>query len=261
MYDRQSAAQAFAGQVSNEAAGTFNLTIIPRPGHSLTELELAADSVFDRIKTDGPTQEELDRVKSGLEFGGVARLEATLNKAETLANGSVFFDDPEAFPEDNRRDRAVTAGRRETRREQISRRMAAWSLSVVPMGKIDQASKPEASVKVGAASTARRHERPSDEHPSTSTHARVACIVALDWSRARTVRAQAISIAPPNRRRRRRSHCACRRGRTRSSRTARSSSSRRSVICRSSRSRSTSSAARASSSRRTKPVSRRSRRR
>ena len=151
VYDRQSAAQAFAGQVSNEAAGTFNLTIIPRPGHSLTELELAADSVFDRLKREGPTQEELDRVKSGMEFSGVARLESNFNKAETLANGSVFFDDPDAYRKTLAATAAVTAAdvKRVANKYLTNGRVV---LSVVPMGKLDQASKPEASVKVGATS-------------------------------------------------------------------------------------------------------------
>jgi zinc protease len=149
VYDEQSAAQVFAGQSSSESAGTFNLTIIPRPGHSLTELEASADSVFERIKRDGPTQEEVDRVRAGLEFSGVARLESIFNKAETLASGSVFFDDPDAFRKTTAATAAVTPAdvKRVANKYLTSGRVV---LSVVPMGKLDQAAKPEASVKVGA---------------------------------------------------------------------------------------------------------------
>ncbi len=152
VYDQQSAAQAFAGQSSNESAGTFNLTIIPRPGHSLTELEASADSVFERIKREGPTQEEVDRVKAGLEFSSVSRLESNLNKAETLANGSVFFDDPDAFRKTIVATAAVTPAdvKRVANKYLTNGRVV---LSVVPMGKLDQAAKPEASVKVGATSS------------------------------------------------------------------------------------------------------------
>jgi predicted Zn-dependent peptidase len=113
---------------------------------------LAADSVFDRIKRDGPTQEEVDRVKAGLDFSSVARLENTLNKAETLANGSVFFDDPDAFRKQIAATAAVTPAdvKRVANTYLTNGRVV---LSVVPMGKLDQASKPEASVKVGAASS------------------------------------------------------------------------------------------------------------
>jgi zinc protease len=152
VYDRQSAAQAFAGQQSNESSGTFNLTIIPRPGHSLTELELSADSVFDRIKKEGPTAEELQKVKASLEFSSVAILESDFGKAETLANGSVFFNDPTYYRTRLEKTNAVTAAdvKRVANKYLTNGRVI---LSVVPLGKADQASKPEASTKVSALST------------------------------------------------------------------------------------------------------------
>ncbi|HTE43728.1 MAG TPA: pitrilysin family protein [Gemmatimonadaceae bacterium] len=152
VYDRQSAAAIFAGQQSNESAGTFNLTVIPRPGHSLTELELSADSVFDRIKKEGPTAEELQKVKSGVELSSIARLESIFGKAETLANGSVFFNDPNYYRTSLQQTLAVSAAdvKRVANKYLTSGRVV---LSIVPVGKPDQASKPQASVKVSARST------------------------------------------------------------------------------------------------------------
>lgn len=152
VYDRQSAAQAFAGQGSSEGIGTFNLTIIPRPGHTLTELELAADSVFDRIKQDGPTADELEKVKASLEFSSVSVLESDFGKAETLANGSVFFNDPNYYRTRLEKTNAVTAAdvKRVANKYLTNGRVV---LSVVPMGKLDQASKPAASTKVSVRST------------------------------------------------------------------------------------------------------------
>src|SRR5689334_23330075 len=74
VYDQRSAAQAFVFAGSNESAGTFNVQIVPRPGHSLTELEAATDTVLARIKRDGPTAAELEKVKANLELGTVAQL-------------------------------------------------------------------------------------------------------------------------------------------------------------------------------------------
>ncbi|MGH7618131.1 MAG: M16 family metallopeptidase, partial [Gemmatimonadaceae bacterium] len=147
VYDRQSAAQAFAGQQASEAAGTFNLVVIPRPGHSLTELELSADSVLDRLKKDGPTADELQKVKASLEFSSVAILESDFGKAETLASGSVFFNDPENYRTRLTATNAVTAAdiKRVANKYLTGGRVV---LSVVPIGKTDLASKPEASVKV-----------------------------------------------------------------------------------------------------------------
>jgi zinc protease len=152
VYDRQSAAQAFGGQGANEDVGTFIVTIIPRPGHSLTELELATDSVFERLKKEGPTTEELEKAKAGFELSTIGRFESQLGKAETLAQGSVFFNDPNYYRTNVEKTLAVTAAdvKRVAAKYLTSGRVI---LSVVPMGKVDQAAKPEASVKVGAAST------------------------------------------------------------------------------------------------------------
>src|SRR5437899_7896700 len=46
VYDQQSAANLFARQSSNEDVGEFLMAITPRPGHSLTDLEAAADAVI-----------------------------------------------------------------------------------------------------------------------------------------------------------------------------------------------------------------------
>ena len=42
------------GQNSSEDVGEFLVTITPRPGHSLTDLETAADAVIERLKREGP---------------------------------------------------------------------------------------------------------------------------------------------------------------------------------------------------------------
>ncbi|MEP6493251.1 MAG: pitrilysin family protein [bacterium] len=154
VYDRQSAAQAFAGQQSSESAGTFNLTVIPRPGHSLTELELSADSVFERIKKEGPTAEELQKVKAGVELNSIGRLESIFGKAETLANGSVFFNDPNYYRTNLQQTLAITSAdvKRVASKYLTKGRVI---LSIVPIGKSDQAAKPQASVKVSARSTAK----------------------------------------------------------------------------------------------------------
>jgi zinc protease len=154
VYDQQSAAQVFASANSNESAGTFNVQIVPRPGHSLTELETSTDSVLARIKRDGPTAAEVEKVKANLELGAVATLESGFGRAETLANGSVFFNDPEYYRKRLQTTAAVTAAevKRVANTYLTNGRVV---LSIVPIGKTDQASKPEASTKVGVTSTSK----------------------------------------------------------------------------------------------------------
>ncbi len=152
VYDRQLAANVYAYQDSNEDVGEFAIVITPRPGHSLTELETVTDSLLDRLRREGPTAEELQRAKAGMELDFVRGLESNLGKAFQLATGQVFDNDPAHYAVDYRRAQAVSAA--------DVRRVATTYLgtgrvvlSVVPQGKKDQAAHPEKSVTVPAEAT------------------------------------------------------------------------------------------------------------
>jgi zinc protease len=97
VFDSQKASQVSAFQSSAEDVGVFQVTVIPRPESSLTELEAAVDQVIQKFITEGPTAEELQKAKSGLELNFLRGLESNLGKAEELINGSVFFNDPARF--------------------------------------------------------------------------------------------------------------------------------------------------------------------
>ncbi len=154
VYDRQAAAQVQAAQIPRENLGDFQLVIIPRPGHSLTELEAVTDSVIARLKNEGPTAEELERAKAGIEFQFVQGLEANLGKAETLISGSVYYGDPGYFRTQYQKMKAVTAAdiKRVANTYLGTGRVV---LSFVPQGKLDQAARPEASTKVTVGNDAR----------------------------------------------------------------------------------------------------------
>jgi 23S rRNA A1618 N6-methylase RlmF len=49
VYDTQLASQVFAFQNSAEDVGVFQVTIVPRPEHTLTELEAAVDQVIQKF--------------------------------------------------------------------------------------------------------------------------------------------------------------------------------------------------------------------
>jgi zinc protease len=147
VYDRQAAASVFAGQSSQELLGSFSLQVTPRPGNSLTSLEVATDSVIERVKREGPTTEEIQRATAGLEFGFVSGLESNLGKAETLLNGSVYLGDPGYYRTQFTKLRSVTPNdvKRVANTYLGAGRVV---LSVVPTGKLDQASRPDQSTKV-----------------------------------------------------------------------------------------------------------------
>jgi zinc protease len=156
VYDKQAAASVNAGQGSREQLGDFGINAVPRPGHTLASLEATIDSVIERFKHEGPTAEEMQRALAGIEFQFVAGLESTLGKAETLLNGSVIHNDPSYYRTQYNRMRSITAA-------DVKRVANTYLgpgrvvLSIVPMGKIDMASKPEASTKVTVAPDGARY--------------------------------------------------------------------------------------------------------
>jgi zinc protease len=149
VYDRQSAASVSAGQQTREDVGEFVITITPRPGHTLTELEAATDSVIERLKHEGPTADEMQRALAGIEFGFVSGLESNLNKAITLSQGQAYYGDPGHYRIDYERVKSITAAdvKRVANTYLGTGRVA---LSVVPNGQTELASRPQQSGKVTA---------------------------------------------------------------------------------------------------------------
>ena len=140
VYNEQAAATVTTRQESNEDAGEFLLTITPRPGHSLTELESAADAILKRLKEEGPTAEEIQRATAGLELSFVSGLQSNLGKAMRLADGAGFHDNAGQYQIEYSKSLAVTAAdvKRVANKYLTTGRVV---LSVVPAGKVDEASK------------------------------------------------------------------------------------------------------------------------
>jgi zinc protease len=148
VYDKQSAAEVRAFNNTNEDVGEFQISITPRPEHTLTSLEAATDSIIARFKREGPTADELKRAKAGLELGFVSGLESNLGKGIRLAMGQSYFNDPSrAFTVDFQKYQSVTAEdvKRVANKYLTSGRVV---LSVVPVGKKNLASKPDKSTPV-----------------------------------------------------------------------------------------------------------------
>jgi len=140
VYDSQLASQVFAFQNGSEDVGQFQLIVVPRPEHTLTEIEDAVDQVLRKFISEGPTAEEVQRAKAGLELGFLRGLESNLGKADQLLDGAVFHGDPGFFSTDYQKTLAVSAAdvKRVAAQYLAGNRIV---LSVVPKGKKDQASK------------------------------------------------------------------------------------------------------------------------
>jgi len=148
VYDQQLATSVSAGQSSSEGVGTFDLVATPRPGHTLTELEDAADSIVAILKRDGPTEDEIKRAKAGLELSFLDGLQSNFNKAFQLAQDQTFFNDPShSFSVDYPKTQAVTAAdvKRVANRYLGKARIV---LSDVPLGKTELAARSAKSTVV-----------------------------------------------------------------------------------------------------------------
>jgi zinc protease len=147
VYDAQAATSVGTSQDSSETVGEFQITLTPRPGHSLTELEQATDKILERLKADGPTPEEIQRATAGLELQFVSGLQSNLGKAMRLADGAGFHGNAGQYQTDYAKSLAVTAADvKRVANKYLTRGRVV--LSIVPMGKVDQASKPGQSTAV-----------------------------------------------------------------------------------------------------------------
>ena len=150
VYDRQTAASVGSFNNNNENAGNFVITVTPRPNNSLTTLEAATDSVLARLKAEGPTAEEMAKTQAGLEFAYVSQLQSNLGKAEILNGGLIFHNDAAHFKTEYAELKAVTAAdvKRVANKYLGAGRVV---LSIVPLGKPEQASNADRSTKVTVA--------------------------------------------------------------------------------------------------------------
>ena len=108
-YDKQLAANAVASHGADALSGTFTVSITPQRGQKLDDLIAIADAEIARIKEEGPTGEEVDKVKNAVESGSVLRLQSVQAKADFFNRNYVQHGDPLAYKKTLRDAYAVTA--------------------------------------------------------------------------------------------------------------------------------------------------------
>jgi zinc protease len=157
VYDQQAAASISAFQNTNEDVGEFMAVVTPRPGHTLTELEGAIDATVEKLKAEGPTAEEVQKAVAGEELTFVRGLESNLGKAMRLCDGAGFHGDAGHYKAAFQNATSVTAAdvKRVANKYLTKGRIV---LSVVPLGKTEEASKAAESRKVTGAEDTPRPE-------------------------------------------------------------------------------------------------------
>jgi zinc protease len=100
VYDDQIATAVSAGVDTREIASQFMITATAKPGADLVQIEKAIDEELANFIKTGPTEKELQRVKTQFEASfirGVERIGGFGGKSDIIAKNQVFHNDPEFY--------------------------------------------------------------------------------------------------------------------------------------------------------------------
>src|SRR5256886_6498126 len=112
VYDDQIATNANAFVDLNEIAGQFRVQATAKPGGDLAQVEKELDEELAKFLNDGPTPEELARVKAQYQANfirGIERIGGFGGKSDQLARNQVFHDDPAHYKISLKRVQEATA--------------------------------------------------------------------------------------------------------------------------------------------------------
>jgi zinc protease len=138
VYEQRIATDVSAAQNSREIAGFLQLAATAAPGHTLAELERAMVEEIDRLASEGPTEDEMERGRVQAEAQFVFRLQTVGGfggKSDQLNAYNVLVGNPDYFERDLRRYQQVTSA---SLQASVGRYLATTrrvTLSVVPRGR------------------------------------------------------------------------------------------------------------------------------
>ncbi|MFK7955363.1 MAG: M16 family metallopeptidase [Lysobacterales bacterium] len=100
VYDEQIASDVNAFSLPLEIAGIFGVVATALPGQDLAAIDRAIEEEIARFLKEGPTQEELERIRTTRRASfvrGMERVGGFGGKSDILARNQVYLDDPGAF--------------------------------------------------------------------------------------------------------------------------------------------------------------------
>jgi zinc protease len=111
VYDQQLATAVASFNATSEIASVFVVQATARPGVPLSKIEPIITAEITRLAKEGPSAEELERVKTKQEsefISGLERIGGFGGKADVLNQYNVFLGDPGKVDADLQRYRALT---------------------------------------------------------------------------------------------------------------------------------------------------------
>ncbi|MDZ7290421.1 MAG: insulinase family protein [candidate division KSB1 bacterium] len=112
VYDDQTATNVSAYIDSREIAGQFYIDAMAKPGQDLAKIEKAIDEELAKFLAEGPTEVELQRVKTQYEarfVRGIERIGGFGGKSDILAMNQVYGGSPDYYKTTLQRVREATA--------------------------------------------------------------------------------------------------------------------------------------------------------
>src|SRR5713101_2389546 len=112
VYEDQIATEALAYTDLREIGGQFRVQATARPGQGLDQVEKELDEELARFVKNGPTPEELQRVKAQYQANfirGIERIGGFGGKSDRLAQSQVFRGSPDAYKISVKRVQEATA--------------------------------------------------------------------------------------------------------------------------------------------------------
>jgi predicted Zn-dependent peptidase len=107
--DKQIALNVNAGVQSRRGPSLFNVGGFPRPGVKVEDLEKALDDEIETIKKDGPTPQEMQKVRTIFLRQAIQSRASVLATANLMGTLTVFYNDPELINTAYEKLAAVTA--------------------------------------------------------------------------------------------------------------------------------------------------------
>jgi zinc protease len=131
VYEKQLAQDVYAEHESRQIAGLFGIVSTAKPGKSLDEIEAAINEEVEKLKSQPPTQEEVERAYNEREADIISNMETVLGKSVSLNHFNFYHGQPDYFNQNLARYRRVTPAdvQRVARQYLTDKR---YALSVVP---------------------------------------------------------------------------------------------------------------------------------
>jgi predicted Zn-dependent peptidase len=106
---QQLATQASAFVAESRGPGLFRVTATPTPGKSVADLEAAIDAEFEKVKTAPIADWELEKARVSARRQYVSSLGSSLQRAVTMSENAMFYNDPDLLSKRQARIEKVTA--------------------------------------------------------------------------------------------------------------------------------------------------------